>query len=160
MKGAIIEKGEQCYTYLPKIFSAINNIQNKYNWLITDYEYFPVIKNENQILITEKYCWITGEKLSYMVKNYIDFQWWNWAVFTGFNKNIILDDILKFELPYADWYCGFWKNPVSIQHQLADIEITAWDSTCTLIISKDDKIVNKFMKKFSNSQDLFEYNNK
>lgn len=102
MKGAIIEKGEQCYTYLPKIFSAINNIQNKYNWLITDYEYFPVIKNENQILITEKYCWITGEKLSYMVKNYIDFQWWNWAVFTGFNKNIILDDILKFELPYAD----------------------------------------------------------
>ena len=33
-------------------------------------------------------------------------------------------------------YDGFWKNPVSIQHPLAELEIVAWDSTLTLLISR------------------------
>lgn len=53
-----------------------------------------------------------------------DFQW-IWGVLSGFEKHIELDDVLRSELPYADGYAGFWKNPVTIQHPLADVEIVA-----------------------------------
>lgn len=33
--GAINEKGEKFYTYLPKLFDVIDNAQLNYNWLIT-----------------------------------------------------------------------------------------------------------------------------
>ena len=33
--GAINEKGEKYYTFLPKLFDAIDNAQLAYNWLIT-----------------------------------------------------------------------------------------------------------------------------
>ena len=31
--GAILEKGEECFTYLDKVFAALGNIQENYNWL-------------------------------------------------------------------------------------------------------------------------------
>ncbi len=33
--GAINEKGEKYYTYLPKLFDSIDNAQKNYNWLVT-----------------------------------------------------------------------------------------------------------------------------
>ncbi len=35
MKSAILEKGEAYYTYLDKVFKAIDNEQLKCNWLTT-----------------------------------------------------------------------------------------------------------------------------
>lgn len=78
--------------------------------------------------------------------------------FSGFNKNILKEDVLKYDLPYADDYGEFWKNPLSIQHPLAEIEIVAWDSTLTLLISKDDEIVDIFMKNKPYAKDLEKYN--
>ena len=36
--GAILEKGEECFTYLDKVFAALENIQETYTWLLTDGE--------------------------------------------------------------------------------------------------------------------------
>ena len=44
-----------------------------------------------------------------------DFQW-IWAVLSGFPRHMSLDQVLEYDLPYADMYTGFWTNPVSIQH--------------------------------------------
>ena len=41
IKGAILDKGENGYTYFKKIFKALNNFQKDYNWLITDCEASP-----------------------------------------------------------------------------------------------------------------------
>ena len=41
MKGAILEKGEKCFTLLKNIFDSINNIQKEYNWLVSGYECYP-----------------------------------------------------------------------------------------------------------------------
>ena len=39
--GAVNRKGEKYYTYLKKLFDAINNKQLDYNWLITDCTCYP-----------------------------------------------------------------------------------------------------------------------
>ena len=41
VNGAIIEKGEGCYSRLGKLFRSIGNAQTEYNWLITDSECRP-----------------------------------------------------------------------------------------------------------------------
>ncbi len=61
-------------------------------------------------------------------------------------------------MPYADGYEGFWENPLSLQHPLASLEIVAWDSSATLIISKDRKVINDFRLNFSLSENLETYN--
>jgi len=157
MKGAILEKGEDYYTYLQGIFASINDVQKKYNWLITDCECYPQnMEFEERIFQFEKYGWLSGEELTDIIRTE-DFQW-IWGVLSGFNKDITLGEILKYDLPYADGYSGFWKNPVSIQHPLAQIEIVPWDSSCTIIISKDDSTVEAFIKGYPLSIDLAMYN--
>ena len=99
---------------------------------------------------------MTGDELTDICKNE-DFQW-IWGVFSGFHKSVDKEDVLKDKLPQADGYTGFWKNPISIQHPLAEIEIVAWDSSLTIIISKNDNIIEKFMKRNILAEDLEEYN--
>ncbi len=65
---------------------------------------------------------------------------------------------MKYPLPYADGYKGFWKRPISLQHPLAEMEIVPWDSSLILLISKDDKIVNDFKSSCPLSKDLENYN--
>lgn len=87
-----------------------------------------------------------------IIKKY-DFQW-IWAVFSGFDKNITLEEVKKYDLPCADGYRGFWNENVSMQHPLATVEMVAWDSSSTLFISKDDLLVDKFRSAFPLSVDL------
>ena len=153
--GAIIEQGEEYYTYLRKIFNAINNEQMNYNWLITDYECYPK-STEIRSLLSEDYCWLTGEQLTRIVEKE-DFQW-IWAVLSGFPKNIPLSEVLKYPLPYADGHRGFWKNPLTIQNPLASIEIVPWDSSCTLIFSEKKSLIDDFIKGFPLAQSMTLYN--
>lgn len=154
--GAILEKGENFHTHLKRIFDAINNVQKDYNWLITDCECCP--KNEHFCkLFSKDYIFLSGEELTEIIEAE-DFQW-IWAIFSGFDKSIPLEEIIKYPLPDADGCGSFWeKNPVKIQHPLASIEIVAFDSCLTLFISEDEKTVSDFRKYFPLSEDLFEYN--
>ena len=155
MKGLILDKGETYFTHLKKVFLAINNVQNNYNWLITDHMCYPQIKEYAELFFNE-YFWISGEKLTEMI-NKEDFQW-IWAVLSGFKKDIPKEEVLKYNFPEADGYTGFWRNPISIQHTLADIEIVPWDSSLVLFISKDEDIVDNFKKGFPLAEDLEKYN--
>lgn len=85
---------------------------------------------------------------------------WIWAVLSGFEKSITLDEVLEYPLSYAEEYTGFWENPISIQHPLATVEIVPWDSSLTLIISRERKIVDDFKEGFPLSEDLNYYNKK
>lgn len=154
--GAILEKGEELYTFLNKIFDGLNNVQKNYNWLVSDCIcYIP--PSETERLLSQEYCFISGEKLTEIADENFQFVW---GVFSGFEKNISEKEIMKYELPYADCYDGFWKNPLSIQHPLASIEIVAWDSDLSLVLSKDKEIVDSFRQSFPLSEDLFSYNQK
>lgn len=155
MKGIVLDKGEQYFTYLKKIFSSINNIQDNYNWLITGYECYPQNEKYREML-SKEYCWISGKELTEMI-NIEDFQW-IWGGLSAFPEESSKDEILKYNFPQADEYGGLWKNPVSMQHPLAEIEIVALDSSMTIFISKNDNIVDMFKKNNPLAGDLEEYN--
>lgn len=157
MKGAILEKGEQGYTYLKKIFRAIHDVQREYNWLITDCECCTVSAGfRERIFQYGDYGWVSGDELTRMIAQE-DFQW-VWAVLSGFDKRIPLEEVLRFQLPCADMNRGFWTNPIAVQHPLAELEIVPWDCSCVLIISRNDRIVEDFMTGFPLSRDLALYN--
>ena len=153
--GAINEKGEKFYTYLPTLFDAINNEQLNYNWLITDCfcNVRTVVNDEED---KHGYCWISGEDLTKLVnEQHIQ---WIFAVLSGFRKDIPLEEILKYPLPFADGYGGFWHNPISIQHPLAIVEIVPWDSSLTLFFSTEKELFDKFREGYPQSEDLVEHN--
>lgn len=152
--GAINEKGEKYYTNLKKVFAAINNKQSEYNWLITDCECYPINPKTDKML-SKEYCWISGEELTDLVTRE-DFQW-IWAVLSAFDKSVDLNEVLKYKLPYANGYRGFWKKPLSLQHPLSKIEIVPWVSSLTLILSSNKNIIDDFRKYFPESQDLEEH---
>ena len=159
--GAILEKGEIGYTYLNKLFCLMDNFQKDYNWLITDCEAYPKRMGHNIRIFQSKYnnyAWIDGEELTNIVSR-DDFQW-IWGVLSGFDKNVMKTDILKYGLPYADGYKGFWEEQIGLQHPLASVELVAWDSSCTLLISNETAIIKKFREVFPLSEDLKEYNSK
>lgn len=151
MRGAILEKGEHYYTHMAKVFNSIENEQLKYNWLITDCECYPEDKSINE-MFSKEYIWISGEQLTKIISK-DDFQF-VWGVFSGFSPEVTLEVVLSYDLPFADGYKGFWVNNVGIQHPLAEVEIVAWDSSLTLLISKDDNLVQKFRSNFPLSEDL------
>ena len=72
-------------------------------------------------------------------------------------KNIELSEVLKYDLPYANEYEGFWNKPLTLQHPLSKIEIVPCDSSLTLFLSKDKKLVNSFMSSFPYSENLEDY---
>ena len=149
MKGCIIEGSE-----IEKVFNCIKELKN-YNWLITDMECYTDDKNLLNV-IDNKYCWVQGKDLLKLLK--IESSQWVWGVFSAFSKSIELNDVLKYEYPYADGYKGFWKNPLTIQHPLATLEFVIWDGNFILVISEDHKIISDIMKKNNNARDLELYN--
>ena len=155
MNGAILDKGEKYYTYMGKVFAAIKDEQLKYNWLITDCICYPENTNYAELL-SKEYAWLTGEELTSMI-DIENFQW-IWAVLSGFPKNVTLKEVLKYKLPYADGFRGFWGATLNIQHPLADVEIVPWDSSLVLAISRNGTIIDNFMNYFPLAQYLTTYN--
>lgn len=151
MKGCIIINDE---TSLIEVFNCIEDF-DKYNWLITNIECYPLDKEISGILDGE-YCWIEGKELLRLLQKE-DFQW-IWGVFSAFPKDVTLKKVLGYNYPYADGYKGFWQNPIKVQHPLAISEIVAWDGSMILIISKNNQIVNTLMKNNVYAKDLEEHN--
>lgn len=155
--GAISAKDEKYYTYLPKLFDAIENAQLNYNWLITACDCNIPNPVEEECL-KQGYCWISGKALTDLVqKQHIQ---WIWAVLSGFKKDIPLEKVLEYPYPDADGFPGFWHNPLSMQHPLATVEIVPFDSSLTLFLSKDQELVEKFRLGYPQSEDLSVRNTK
>lgn len=112
------------FTYFKEIFCSLDNFQKDYNWLITDVEAAP-FKESHYERITQSgtYAWISGEELTGIIKK-DNFQW-IWGVLSGFEKCYAKEEILKYDLPYADSQGGFWKTELSVQHPLASVELVA-----------------------------------
>ena len=152
--GAVNAKGEKYYTYLNKLFDAIGNSQQDFNWLITDCVCYPD-NPKTDAMLSKNYCWITGDELTELVMQE-DFQW-IWAVLSGFDKTVPFEEVLKYDLPKAEDYNGFWNRPISMQHPLARVEIVPWDSTMTMIFSDDKSIIDRFRAAHPFSEDFETY---
>ncbi|MDL2232399.1 hypothetical protein LJC63_02305 [Ruminococcaceae bacterium OttesenSCG-928-L11] len=155
MKGVYMREGFRGHTLLNDfLFPAFAKELKSRNWLISNREcsHYP----DERIKIGSEYNWFAGEELLDIISNHqIQFIW---AIFSGFPKSITFNEIMKYELPDHE-YAGYWKNPISIQHPLSDMEIAAWDSTYTTIIATDDTFIDLFVNHFPQSQDLQHYIN-
>ena len=169
--GVIDTDSCRWYTYLKAVFEAIDNKQLEYNWLITATDIVAhsdrldalntsvrwQYKNGKSIAVpAPDYYFLSGEELTKIIT--IDDSQWIWGVLSGFEKSIPLDEILRYPLPEAEGYKDFWKNPPSIQHPLASVEIVLWDSSLVLLFSKNKEIIDSFRLAFPRSQNLSEFN--
>ena len=155
--GIIDRRNHKHYTHMSYVFQAINNAQTEYNWLITDCECYPTNK-KIESLLNQKYCWLSGDELSTMIKQE-DFQW-IWGCLCGFTKDIPLEKVLSHPLPSAQDYNGYYQNPLSLQHPLSSIEIIPSDSSWTLVVSENKNLIDNYLAKYPICEDLSSYNNK
>ncbi len=153
--GLVDRNIHEYYTHMGIVFQAIKNKQAQYNWLISDCECYPQDKEIEQLL-NQEYCWLSGEELTELVTKE-DFQW-IWGALCGFEKDIPLDEILKFPLPSAKNYNGYYNNPVSLQHPLSSLEIIPSDSSWTLLISKDKAIIEHYLSEYPKAESLSVFN--
>lgn len=73
--GAILAKGEVGYTDLDKVLAALGNIQENYNWLLTDCECNVDIPE-----LEDEFCWMSGSELTALQRKYHNPQWiWGWC---------------------------------------------------------------------------------
>ena len=140
---------------MSKVFQAMDNAQLQYNWLITGCICYPQ-NNDIEKLLDQEYCWVTGDELSAIIEQE-DFQW-IWGCLCGFSKDITMEEALKYPLPSAEDYDGYYQNLVSLQHPLSSVEIVPSDSSWTLIISKDKTIIDSYLKRCPKSEELFSFN--
>ncbi len=154
--GAIGKKKEGCATSLKKIVEATAVDVHDYHWLITHCECYYPNDIELQQLLSQEYCWLTGEELSSILAK--EELGCIWVVCSAFQKDIRKEDVLSYPLPYADGYEGFWTNPLTLQHPKATIEIVVFDGWTTLVLSDQKTIVDNYRKSFASSKDLTQYN--
>lgn len=154
MNGIMLNEDKN-NSYFGEIFENIYELSVKYNWLISYPECYPQ-KQEFFKKMRGDCVWLSGEELKEILCT-DNFQW-IWGVISGFPKNILRDNVMKYPLPYADGYTGFWTNPVTIQHPLAEIEMVAWDGSCTLFISKNEWMIKEIQDIYPFAKDLETYN--
>ena len=154
--GVIIRKGEKYYSYLRKLFSAMGDMQLNYKWLLSNYECYPVDASI-QKLLKAGYCILGGDQLTELV-NTEDFQW-IWGTFSAFDPSVDNAEILQYPLPENDMCEDLWKAPLIMQHPLSKIEIVAFDSSSTLIFTRDFSLLETLREVYPQAEDLETLNN-
>ena len=129
--GAILDTGQEYLTDMHSIMHGLGDVGPRHNWLITDWTCYAYPLEMCQ---------------------------WVWGVFSGFEPQISKEQVMQYPTPYADGNAGFWTNPLSIQHQLASIEIVAFDSSFALLFCREKKIYDDFRAAFPLSRNLAELN--
>ena len=144
------------YTDMNDVFTAINNRQIDYNWLITDIECnkYNELYNDQK----EDTIFITGKELTRILNESPPIQF-IWGVFSGIPKEIPVDIKNLKNVPYADGNSDIWNNNnLKIQHPDAVIEIICWDSSLFILLTENDEIGNAFKNYYMEAKDLLEVN--
>ena len=151
--GAIDKKSLRWYTMLPDILPALEPIFLSHNWLVTDCS----CNRDNPIWDAEDrdgYCWLTGKELVEFAKT--DNSQFIGAVFSGFSPEVTREQVLAHPMP--NWENpGYWYTPLHLQHPLANVEMTPWDSGLLLFLSHDERLVRHFRAAFPRSEDLADH---
>jgi hypothetical protein len=140
------------YTNMKMVFDSINNEQVNYDWMISDFDcnYFPEkFQNVDSVFLSGQDLTdiVTAEEVQFI-----------WAVFSGFEKTTKLTEKDLAFRPISEDGESFWKKKPKIQHPKATIEIVSWDSSAVLLLSTKQNIIKNFRERFSDAQDLRDFN--
>ena len=148
MKRIYSKKDFRSYTSMGKILSDLDLDNKDYLWLINDIEAFPHKQEYQELINNNSYLLLNTSELINMLKE-DDFQW-VWAVFSAIPSSYKRDDILKYDIPYCQYFDEGQYNPYVdkpiIQHPYAELEIYAADSSYMFMITENDELISKFKK--------------
>ena len=144
------------HTDLRLVFEAWGGREREFNWLLTDHELNPYPRGIARYIDRESAIWLGGPELSEIVNTY-DVQF-IWGVLSAFRPDVAINPAALEVHPFADGNESFWVPGTRIQHPLAEVEIVCWDSTATLLLSRDDDLTRRFRTFFPEAVDLDEYN--
>jgi hypothetical protein len=138
------------------VFAALGVRQGEFNWLLSEFELnvnppgFPAHARPGRIL------WLSGEELSAIVVAH-DVQF-IWGVLSGSRDGVTLDPagLAPYRSPMAMTRYGGQACGCNIHSR--DVEIVCWDSSATLLLSRDDDLTRRFRAYFPEAVDLDEYN--
>ena len=146
------------HTDLRLVFRAWGGRQREFNWLLTAVELncdvtgLPPLNNRAE----SEALWFSGAVLTEIVEaEEIQFVW---GVLSGFHPAVTVDLRSLDPYPFADGNAALWQPGNAIQHPLAAVEIVCWDSSATLLLSRDDDLTHRFRSFFPEAVDLDEYN--
>jgi len=141
MRRIVIKEGSEYHTLMKGILASMNNEQLNYNWLVSDCDAYP--NNEKfKEPFNKEYLWLTGRELTDIFLEE-DFQI-VWGVFSAFSPDIPYLEIMKTKVPksgFNNMDMDVTNQNIMPMHPLAEVEIQAFDSSCTIILSKNDKLV-------------------
>lgn len=144
------------HTDLRRLFEALNGRQREFDWLLTDLElnvYPPGISYQST---QEGAVWLDGTALSAIVEeNDVQFIW---GVLSGFPRGVRPDLSHLEPHPFACGNVELWAPDVQLQQPLAAVEIVCWDSSATILLSRDDDLSQRFREHFTDAVDLDEHN--
>lgn len=146
VNGVILRTGQAWYTNLWDVFRGMDGVLLAYNWLITDWEC-----NQDIPFLGQDPLWLTGIELEKLLHKHQDLQW-IWAVVSGFDPAICREQVMEYPLPWADGNEAIWQPLPAIQHPLATLEILAWDSSMTAVISRHKQDISSLRKAFPQSE--------
>lgn len=152
MKRLISSKECIGYSHLYNLIKSFN-LDNEYKWLITDIEAYPT-KNKylDKLFAYSEYVICSNKELLEWLEEE-DFQF-IWGVFSLFDSSINNEDILKYDLPFANNNPRlFAKDKPLIQHPLAILELDSFDSSYLAINSKEDKYIDIFKSIYPKSKE-------
>lgn len=156
MEGLILNEGTKKVTYMCPIFDALgDDFIRSLNWRIV----YPECGSIDQVYSFEHIdvSWISGDDLVNEIRENPNIQWW-WGLLQGIPKTVLQEEIDKENLVDIKEDTKIWENPVSMRSNHSVIEIEAFDSSLTVIISNNETVLEKLKKCFPNYEVLSEYN--
>jgi len=148
------------HTDLALVFQAFGGRQKEFNWLVPNFQGHAVGESWGTSLPTSVFGdepeLVSGQVLSQIVEQ-TDIQF-VWGFLFGFAPEVVISPGDFAWEPSADGNRMFWGDKVAPEHPKATVEIVCFDSTLTLLLSKDDDLSRRFRAFFPEAVDLDAHN--
>jgi hypothetical protein len=145
-------KNLQSHTNLINLLNSSWIDISEFNWLVSDVDLVNFSKHTLPIDLGENYSILSSENFKKLIKSNTQIIW---GVISAVKKseNPKFD---KINFPYVEGNDDVWKND-EFQVENAVFEITAWDSSYTIVKFKNAELSEKFKNHFDEAIELDKY---
>ena len=141
-----------CHTNLNNLLDSTWIDISEFNWLVSDLDVVNFSELKLPIDFRENYSILSSENFKKLIKSNAQIIW---GVISAVKKS----ENPKFEkenFPYVEGNGDVWKND-EFQVENAVFEITAWDSSYTIVKFKNAELSEKFKNHFDEAIELDKY---